>query len=144
MLFHQTENVEEINVLVGPKARAERSQCVEKAKHIGDRRLLAHTVVRPCPAIIGGEESCKTSSSAGPWCWPRPRHRGQRIPTVPSRIGPVEVDFVLVRHFLGRIFFSTMIQTSPIACPYRTCGQEYFLGRSIFSGRFYKRKWVTF
>ena len=85
-------------------ARAERSQCVEKAKHIGDRRLLAHTVVRPCPAIIGGEESCKTSSSAGPWCWPRPRHRGQRIPTVPSRIGPVEVDFVLVRHFLGGFF----------------------------------------
>ena len=64
-------------LLVGPKARAERSQCVEKAKHIGDRRLLAHTVGGPCPTIIGGEESSKTSSSAGPWCWPRPRHRGQ-------------------------------------------------------------------
>ena len=49
-------------LLDGPKARAERSQCVEKAKHIGDRRLLAHTVGGPCPTIVGGEESCKTSS----------------------------------------------------------------------------------
>ena len=90
---------------MGRRARAERSQCVEKAKHIGDRRLLAHTVGRPCTAHVGGDGSFKTSSSASPWCWPRPRHRGQRIPTVPSRIGPAEVDFVLVRHFLGRIFF---------------------------------------
>ena len=80
---------------------------------------VAHTVVRPCPAIIGGEESCKTSSSAGPWCWPRPRHRGQRIPTVPSRIGPVEVDFVLVRHFSGCIFYrpSSTLQSSRTRMP---------------------------
>ena len=91
--------------LDGPKARAERSQCVENAKHIGDHRLLAHTVGRPCTTHVGGDGNLQTSSSASPWCWPRPRHRGQRIPTVPSRIGPVEVVFVLVRHFLGRILF---------------------------------------
>ena len=119
-------------ILDGPKARAERSQCVENVKHIGDRRLLAHTVVRPCPTIVGGEESCKTSSSAGPWCWPRPRHRGQRIPIVPSRIGPVEVDFVLVRHFLGRIFFDHDPNIS-LCVENRIYGQHYFLGRSIVS-----------
>ena len=48
-----------ITVLDGPKARAERSQCVENAKHIGDRRLLAHTVGCPCTTYVGGDKSCK-------------------------------------------------------------------------------------
>ena len=48
-----------LSILDGPKARAERSQCVENAKHIGDRRLLAHTVGRPCTTHLGGDGSCK-------------------------------------------------------------------------------------
>ena len=59
MCFHNYDQLD-------PRGRAERSQCVEKAKHIGDRRLLAHTVGRPCPNIIGGDGSCKTPSSAVP------------------------------------------------------------------------------
>ena len=83
----------------------------------------------------------QTSSSASPWCWPRPRHRGQRIPTVPSRIGPVEVDFVLVRHFLGRIFFRPTSEHLPSRARRRLEPANITILRGVvfFSGRFYKR-----
>ena len=57
-MIDSTVNMTDI-ILDGPMARAERSQCVEKAKHIGDRRLLAHTVGRPCTTHVGGDKSCK-------------------------------------------------------------------------------------
>ena len=86
----------------------------------------------------------QTSSSASPWCWPRPRHRGQRIPTVPSRIGPVEVVFVLVRHFLGRILFRPSSMSLALRATRDPANITILRGVVFFSDRFYKRKGVPF
>ena len=126
-----------------PRGRAERSQCVEKAKHIGDRRLLAHRRPSLYDASRRGR-ILQTSSSASPWCWPRPRHRGQRIPTVPSRIGPVEVDFVLVRHFSGRIFFRPSSMSLASRATRDFANITILRGVVFFSDRFYNRKGAPF
>ena len=117
--------------------------CRERKTHWGSSVASTHRR-RPCPTFIGGEESCKTSSSAGPWCWPRPRHRGQRIPTVPSRIGPVEVDFVLVRHFLGRILFRPSSTSLALRATRNRGNITIPRGVVFFSDRFYNRKGVPF
>ena len=97
--------------------------CREGKAHWGSSGASTPVLARP---DIGGENIAEPLPvrfrGAGP-----AHGIGQRITTVPSRIGPVEVDFVLVRHFSGRIF----VRPSSVHQTLRSVG---FGGTLVFSG----------
>ena len=70
----------------------------------------------PCARSIALAENRKRCPSGGAGYGIHPRHRGEFMPTVPSRIGAPEVDLVSQKLFRPD-FFTPIRSKSPIGYP---------------------------